>query len=274
MSYKKSGKLSTVEHSDWINQKEIQEYLTDVRKYTTLSRKDEHELIDKIKDGCKTSKTKLIHANLRFVISVAKKYQYTGAPLADLISEGNYGLLIAAEKFDYNQKDVKFISYAVWWIKQSIIDFLNKHSRTIRLPSNVLNDISKNSKIRNSNNNETDSSELIDLSHLPTIERLDVEIDDEGHSLYDIIPDMDTLRPDSLMDNERDNLKSALTRIMKNLSETESIVILRHFGLDGEEATLSEIADDLNITKERVRQIKNKAIRKIQSNSYQLFELM
>ena len=137
--------------SHYINQAEIATYLLDVRKHSALTRDQEIELIKKIKTGCRKSKELLVLSNLRFVISVAKQYMHQGLDLSDLISEGNYGLLKAAEKFNYEEANVRFLSYAVWWVKQSIMQALTEYSRTIRIPSNVLQDIQKQKKIMSRN---------------------------------------------------------------------------------------------------------------------------
>ena len=127
----------------WIDQSEINRYLQDVRKYPILTRNEENNLIEKIKKGCQKSKDILIQSNLRFVIKMAKQYQNQGLSIGDLISEGNYGLIKAAERYDYNQKDVRFLSYAIWWVKQSILQSLNENSRSIRLPVNIINEMNK-----------------------------------------------------------------------------------------------------------------------------------
>lgn len=255
----------------WIDQKEIQNYLVDVRKYESMTKAEEIELIKKIKLGCQKSKDLLIYSNLRFVITMAKQYQNQGLDLSDLISEGNYGLLKAAERYNYEQTDVRFLSYAVWWVRQSIFQSLHENSRIIRLPVNVITDISKRSKL-----NPTDSFEVEDDPNinLPTITRLDGTIDDNGNSLYDIIEDVNAERPDLVLQSDNQQLLMGLKTILCNLTDVEQNVIIKYFGLDGDELTLQDISEEIGLTKERVRQIKEKAIKKLRFYSTELFELL
>lgn len=257
--------------SHWINHKEIQSYLNDIKRYEVLSRHEEYELIKKIKDGDEKAKARLINANLRFVITVAKQYLHKGIDLKDLISEGNYGLLKAAERFDMDQTEVRFLSYAVWWIKQAIRYAINEHSRLIRLPMNVINDmlkLDKDPKVNIEFNTE------LNKLNIPIVETLDRPVGEDGSDFYDIIPDYDSISPDSTLDVENSNLKVALLSVINTLTGVEKQVITEYFGLSCDERTLQEIADDLELTKERVRQIKEKAIKKIRANSYMLFNII
>ena len=268
MNYKKDT-------SHWIDQKEIAYYLHDVRKHEPLSRLEEHLLLKEIRLGKDGAKEKLINANLRYVISVAKKYQNNGLGLEDLISEGNLGLLKAAERFNYEQDEVRFLSYAVWWIKQCIIQSLNDNSRMIRLPINVINDVRKAGK--DSEKNFSEENEAIGLGsfvNLPSVNRLDDKYDEDGLSLYDKTEDTTSLRPDDIYDNEQANLSNALKKVLTELTDTEKMVITRYFGLECDESTLQDISEDLKLTKERVRQIKEKAIEKIRFYSSSIFELL
>mgnify|MGYP003836800381 FL=1 len=236
---------------------------------------EETELLKKIKSGDERAKEKLIYSNLRYVITVAKQYQNQGLGIDDLISEGNLGLLKAAERFNYDQTEVRFLSYAVWWIKQSIIQSLHDNSRMIRLPINVINDMRKANKEMQKNFSEANEKSVLDgFAHLPSVERLDDRYDEEGLSLYDIIEDASSPRPDNVYDNDRSNLNSALGLVLKQLTDTEKMVITRYFGLDGDECTLQEISEDLGLTKERVRQIKEKAIKKLRFHSGGIFKLL
>ena len=262
-----------VNTSHWIDQKEIANYLQDVRKHEPLSRLEERELLKQIKTGDNKAKEKLIYANLRYVITVAKQYQGQGVNFEDLISEGNFGLLKAAERFNYEQDEVRFLSYAVWWVKQSIIQSLHDNSRMIRLPINVINDVRKANK-EAQKNFATEKDIINDFSNLPSVERFDDKYDDEGLSLYDIYEDKSSLRPDEVYDNDKINLINALNNVLNNLTETEKLVIVRYFGLDGNECTLQEISEDLELTKERVRQIKEKAIKKLRFYSGGIFNLL
>lgn len=257
--------------SHWINQKEIRSYLAEISRYDVLTRAEENQLIQKIKNGDEKAKDALINANLRFVVTVAKQYLHKGLELKDLISEGNYGLLKAAERYDMNQTEVRFLSYAVWWIKQAIRYAINEHSRLIRLPMNVINDmlkLDKDPKVNQEFNVE------VEKLNLPSIETLDRPVGEDGSDFYDIIPDADSLSPESSLDVENNNLRASLLSIIDTLSKIEKTVVTDYFGLNGEERTLQEIADDLELTKERVRQIKEKAVKKIRANSYMLFNII
>jgi len=264
-----------IDTTHWIDQKEISHYLHEVRKHQPLTRLEEHLLLKEIRAGKPGSKEKLIYSNLRFVISIAKKYQNNGLSLSDLISEGNLGLLKAAERFNYDQDEVRFLSYAVWWVKQTIIQSLNDNSRVIRLPINVINDVRKMN--REMTLNLTEEKQAMGnhkYSNLPSVDNLDNKYDEDGLSIYDKTEDVTSLRPDDIYDNEQANLNHALNKVLLELSETERMVISRYFGLDCDESTLQDISVDLNITKERVRQIKEKAIKKIRFYSSSIFELL
>jgi RNA polymerase primary sigma factor len=259
--------------SHWIDQSEITNYLYDVRKYNPLTRDQETELIQKIKTGCDKSKELLIYSNLRFVISMAKQYQNQGLTLSDLISEGNYGLIKAAQRFNYDQTSVRFLSYAVWWIKQSMLQSLHENSRTIRLPVNIINEMNKLRKeVPKEYGDEVGTPNQI--LGLPTITHLDAPFDDEGNSMYELIEDVNSVRPDLMFSDDNDTLLNRLKGVLSNLTESEQYVVAKYFGLDGEPLTLQDISEDLNLTKERVRQIKEKAIKKLRFYSKDLFELL
>jgi RNA polymerase primary sigma factor len=260
--------------SHWIDQSEITNYLYDVRKYPVLTREQEVELIAKIKNGCQKSKKLLIYSNLRFVISMAKQYQNQGLTLSDLISEGNYGLVKAAERFNYDQTAVRFLSYAVWWVKQSMLQSLHENSRTIRLPVNIINEMNK---LRKETPKEygDEKGTPNDILGLPTMSYLDAPFDgDDGSSMYELIEDVNCQRPDLLFNDDNDTLLNRLKGVLNNLTDSEQYVVAKYFGLDGEPLTLQDISDDLSLTKERVRQIKEKAIKKLRFYSKDLFELL
>jgi RNA polymerase primary sigma factor len=257
--------------SHWIDQNEIHSYLLDVKKYNVLTREEERMVINKIKEGCQKSKDLLIYSNLRYVITVAKQYLNQGVSLSDLISEGNYGLLKAAEKYNYEQTEVKFLSYAIWWVKQSMIQSLNEHSRTIRLPVNVINDIYKHNKEPQKEISDDMPKNIVGL---PKINRLDDPIDDDGNSYHDIIADNSAVRADLTFADDKEILNNQLNKILGNLTNYEQYVVKKYYGLDGDCLTLQDISEDLELTKERVRQIKEKAIKKLRFYSTELFELL
>lgn len=208
----------------------------------------------------------LIKGNLRFVISVAKQYQNQGLDLSDLISEGNLGLLKAIQSFDWS-KNLRFISYAVWWIRQSIIQSLNENTRTIRLPSNIAQGLSKSKK-------DVDRKEYNDkIAILPSVVNLDNEINEEGDTMIDIIQSDSTDTPDQIF-NTTDILKDKLMQILKKLDERERVIIEDYYGLSGNERTLEDIGEDFDLTKERVRQIKEKAVRRLRNECSSLFEYL
>ena len=255
----------------YIDQKEIQAYLYDVRKYKALTKAEEIELIKKIKSGCEESKKLLIYTNLRFVIKMAKQYKNQGLDFADLVSEGNYGLLKAAERYNYEQDDVRFLSYAVWWVRQSILQSLHENSRIIRLPVNIINEATKLSKKNITNDDNLDVAHpLIGKSG---ITRFDIEMGDGG-SLYDIIEDPNTIRPDIKFSTDEEHLLLKLKSLLNHLNESEQLIIIKYFGLDGEPVTLQDISEDIGLTKERVRQIKEKALKKLRYHSKELFNLL
>ena len=194
-----------------------------------------------------------------------------GLALADLISEGNYGLIKAAEKFNYEEANVRFLSYAVWWVKQSMLQSLNDNCRTIRLPVNVINEMSKHSKLAPSEYTQDLPKSLVGL---PQISRLDDSMDEDGNTFHDVMEDKSAERPDLCFADDRAVLLVKLKRILSNLTESEQYVITKYFGLDGETLTLQDISEDLELTKERVRQIKEKAIKKRRFYSSDLFELL
>lgn len=255
----------------YIDHNEIKSYLHDVKKYKALTKVEEIELIKKIKTGCEISKKRLIYANLRFVIKMAKQYKNQGLDLADLISEGNYGLLKAAERYNYEQEDVRFLSYAVWWVRQSILQSLHENSRIIRLPVNIINEATKLSK------KTIKQDEHLAMAHplisRNAITRFDIEMG-EGGSLYDIIEDPNSIRPDINFSSDQETLMVKLKSLLSHLNESEQIIIIRYFGLDGEPVTLQDISEDIGLTKERVRQIKEKALKKLRHHSKELFNLL
>lgn len=257
-----------------LNQEEIQMYLKDIRKIKVMTPVRERELSDMMCSGNCTDAEKhviyqeLLEGNLRFVITVAKQYQNQGMELGDLIAEGNLGLMKAIKNFDWTKK-LRFISYAVWWIKQSIIQSLNENSRMIRLPVNVVQDLQKAKKESQKNNTELDSR----FTSLPKVIDLDMNINEEGDTLVDLIENTNAVQPDEGF-NTAEMLKEKLRDIMKILDERERLIVEDYFGLSGTPRTLEDIGQDFNLTKERVRQIKEKALRKLRNESSVLFDYL
>ena len=210
---------------------------------------------------------KLTRANLRFVVSVAKQYQNQGLSLPDLINEGNLGLIKAAEKFD-ETRGFKFISYAVWWIRQSILQALAEQSRIVRLPLNQvgsLNKISKAfSKFEQENERRPSPEELADELEIP-VDKDAPFVEGEDNSLLDVLVNDDSPMADRSLVNE--SLAREIDRALSTLTEREKDIIQMFFGINTQEMTLEEIGDKFGLTRERVRQIKEKAIRRLRQNS-------
>ena len=257
-----------------LNQEEIQMYLSDIRKIKVMTPEREKELSDMIcSDNITEAQREAIHqellqGNLRFVITVAKQYQNQGLPLGDLIAEGNLGLMKAIKNFDWTKK-LRFISYAVWWIKQSIIQSLNENSRTIRLPVNVVQEMHRAKKEAQKTNKELDEK----FTTLPKVIDLDMNINEEGDTLVDLIENVNAVQPDEGF-NTADLLKQKMIEIMDVLDDREKSIIMDYFGMTGVPRTLEDIGTDFSLTKERVRQIKEKALRKLRNESSDLFDYM
>ena len=243
-------------------------YMKDVRKTDLITAEREVELAKRIEKGDDSALNELVSANLRFVIKIAKRYQNQGVPIADLISEGNYGLITAAKKFDHT-KGFRFISYAIWWIKQCIIQSLNDDSRTVRLPGNMINKLSKIRKevdvFEKENHREPTNYEIARVI-VPSCTSLNNTINEDGDELLNIIENNLFDRPDVLKSEQTNVNNKLLSDSMKNLSDREIEIINCYFGITGESMTLEMIGEEFGLTKERIRQIKESAIRKIRNS--------
>jgi RNA polymerase primary sigma factor len=257
-----------------INQEEITHYLKDIRKIKVMTPDRERQLAERMlsdditEDEVKKIHKELLEGNLRFVITVAKQYQNQGLDFPDLIAEGNFGLMKAIENFDWSKK-LRFISYAVWWVRQSILQSLNENARTIRLPVNVVQDLQRAKKEL-----ERGGAELSDkFANLPYTINLDKPLNEEGDTLVDILNNPNAELPDAGLSTE-DTLKDKLISMLDVLDDREKIIIQDYFGLSGSTRTLEDIGNDFTLTKERVRQIKEKALRKLRNETATLFEYL
>jgi len=257
-----------------INQEEISHYLKDIRKIKVMTPERERELAERMLSGFITEEEKkeiqkeLLVGNLRFVITVSKQYQNQGLDLSDLIAEGNYGLLKAIENFDWS-KNLRFISYAVWWVRQSILQSLNENARTIRLPVNVVQELHKAKKEL-----EKAGVALPDkMVSLPYTINLDKPLNEEGDTLLDILVNPNADSADKNLSTD-DTLKEKLLNMLNVLDEREKVIIEDYFGLSGSTRTLEDIGSDFDLTKERVRQIKEKALRKLRNETASLFDYL
>ena len=259
----------------------LDKYLQEIGREELVTPDEEVELAQRIRKGDQEALEKLTRANLRFVVSVAKQYQNQGLSLPDLINEGNLGLIKAAEKFD-ETRGFKFISYAVWWIRQSILQALAEQSRIGRLPLNQvgsLNKINKAlSKFEQENERQPSNEELSEMIDVPKDKISDtlrvgsrhVSVDapfveGEDNSLLDVLPNDDSPSADRGLVNE--SLNTEIERALSTLTDREREIIKSFFGIGCQEMTLEEIGERFGLTRERVRQIKEKAIRRLKSPS-------
>ena len=267
----------------------IGKYFKEVRKSELLTPEEEVSLAERIQGGDEEAIEILVKANLKFVISIAKEYQNQGLPLADLISDGNYGLIKAALRFDPS-RGFRFISYAVWWIKQSIIQSLNDNSRMIRLPANVILKLAKIrkeiEKFENLNEREASSGEILNIEKeneddedivvlaTPKVNSLNTPINEEGGELHELIEDKSDVDDEAYTVDVK--VKEELANTLSILDDRERDIIESYFGINTEHTgmTLDDIGDRYGLTKERIRQIKEKAIRKLRHNAQNLFELI
>ena len=260
----------------------LEKYLSEIGKEELLSADEEVELAQRIRKGDQKALDRLTKANLRFVVSVAKQYQNQGLSLSDLINEGNLGLIKAAEKFD-ETRGFKFISYAVWWIRQSILQAIAEQSRIVRLPLNQVSSVNKINqmltKFEQENERRPSVDEIAEKTELPH-EKVDeamminsrhVSVDapfveGEENSLLDVLVNDDAPMADRQLVVE--SLRAEIGDMLKTLNERERRVVKAFYGIGEPELTLEEIGNKYGLTRERVRQIKEKAIRRLRNNTH------
>ena len=259
----------------------LDKYLQEIGREDLITVEEEVELAQAIKKGDRKALEKLTKANLRFVVSVAKQYQNQGLSLPDLINEGNLGLIKAAEKFD-ETRGFKFISYAVWWIRQSILQALAEQSRIVRLPLNQVGSLNKIGKVlsrfEQENERRPSAEELAEELDIPVDKITDtlkvsgrhvsvdaLFVEGEDNSLLDVLVNEDTPNTDGTLMYE--SLSREIDRALATLTERESDIIKMFFGIGCQEVTLEEIGDKFGLTRERVRQIKEKAIRRLRQGT-------
>lgn len=279
----KTKKNRQFEQTSFMDENILSIYLKEINKIPLLSREEENAIAREAVNGSKTAQEKLIKANLRFVVNVAKKYQGQGLPLSDLISEGNIGLMNAIKRYDVD-KGYHFISYAVWWIRQSILKAICEKSRMIRLPLNRANELVQIEKARklvqDGQSAEAEIGEIAKLldmgpAHVEDIINISRELvslespiytGKDSSNLGDFIKDQDYKTPDeTILDS---SLHSDIESVLKTLDKKEAAIIRYRFGL-GKTAPMSlkEIGDYFNLTKERIRQIEKKALKRLQHPS-------
>lgn len=259
----------------------LEKYLQEIGHQDLLTADEEVELAQQIRKGDRKALERLTKANLRFVVSVAKQYQNKGLSLPDLINEGNLGLIKAAERYD-ETRGFKFISYAVWWIRQSILQAITEQSRIVRLPLNQVGSVNRIArelnKFEQENERKPSVEEMADRIDLPEekiAEAMKINTnhvsmdapfaDGEDNSLLDVLPNTDSPSTDNVLDQE--SLRTEIGRVLDVLNDREQKVIKAFFGIGMQEMTLEEIGDKYNLTRERVRQIKEKAIRRLRYNT-------
>ncbi|MBR6285193.1 MAG: RNA polymerase sigma factor RpoD/SigA [Muribaculaceae bacterium] len=264
----------------------LDKYLQEIGRKELITVDEEVELAQRIRMGDQAARDKLVSANLRFVVSVAKQYQNQGLSLPDLIDEGNFGLIKAAQKFD-ETRGFKFISYAVWWIRQSILQALAEQSRIVRLPLNQVGSLNKISKavsrFEQEHERRPSAQEVADMLSVPEDKISDTMkisgrhvsvdapfVDGEDNSLLDVLPNNDSPMADFTLNQE--SLSREVNRALDQLQARERDILKMFFGIGCQEMTLEEIGAKFDLTRERVRQIKEKAIRRLKGQKSKLLK--
>jgi len=259
----------------------VEKYLQEISKIPMITPEEETVLAQRIKMGDQKALDKLVQANLRLVVSVAKQYQHQGLSLSDLINEGNLGLIKAAQRFD-ETKGFKFISYAVWWIRQSILQALAEQGRLVRLPQNKIGTYNKANKaymaFEQEHEREPSTEELAELLEMSETEINNIFQSNTRHSSLDApvheaedVAMGDLLEGGDETDDDvmKDSLRAEIRRVLKSLSPREAEIVNAYFGLDGENGvTIEQIGQKYDLTKERIRQIKERAIKRLQKARY------
>ena len=259
----------------------VEKYLQDISIIPMINAEEETVLAQKIRIGDNIALDKLVKSNLRFVVSVAKQYQHQGLTLSDLINEGNLGLIKAAQRFD-ETKGFKFISYAVWWIRQSILQALAEQGRLVRLPQNKIGTYNKANKammaFEQENEREPSVEELAGILEMSETEIANIFVTNSRHTSLDApVHEAEDVNMGDLLaganDTDysviQDSLREEIRRILKSLSPRESEIVSAYFGLDGNDGTtIEQIGEKYDLTKERIRQIKERAIKRLQKARY------
>lgn len=263
------------------NDETLTRYFNDIKKSKPITHEEEIELSKRIILGDQKAINELLEANLKFVISIAREYQYLGVDINDLINDGNEGLIRAALKFDYT-RGFRFISYAVWWIRQSIIQGLNNNSRLIRLPANVINqlqgikkNIEKLEQTSDITSLETIDCNLRELMTNDKVVSINTIVNENGDEMIDLIQGEFFQQPDEI-NSDKVFIRKEIDNVLSILTSRERDIIISYFGLGDvcEPMTLEVIGERYGLTKERVRQIKQRAIRKLRHNSCDLYALI
>jgi RNA polymerase primary sigma factor len=259
----------------------VEKYLQEISKISMITPEEETTLAQRIRMNDQAALEKLVKSNLRFVVSVAKQYQHQGLSLSDLINEGNLGLIKAAQRFD-ETKGFKFISYAVWWIRQSILQALAEQGRLVRLPQNKIGTYNKANKafiaFEQEHEREPSTEELADILEMSETEVTNIFTSNTRHTSLDApVHEAEDVAMGDLLEGAndtdddvmRDSLRKEIRRILKTLSTREAEILGAYFGLEGDDGpTIEEIGEKYDLTKERIRQIKERAIKRLQKARY------